>query len=242
MQAEDLGLRTLEGHSKLLKGILIFALLLAPAFSDAMPVLGKQCTIKIDKVTFPEHVSPGQTFDLTTQLTATYSTARGNAATARVDLVDGRTGHVLSIKSVLLPYQWAPAPNTVTVTHSVSAPSITGNWQLDLRVYCITTLGGTGISDMATQSLAVPVGTQPTTITTTAVATTTTLALTTTGTAGVITKTLTQTTVHTITESPPTILVTDAFSAAIIGLVIVALAMAVVFLMFTKKKPQPQAS
>ena len=118
------------------------------------------CQVQINDVIFPSLVNPAQSVLVKTEMTVTFATSRGNYASGRADLKESQSGQVLSIQTFDLGYSGG-LPVTVQreVTHTITAPSSTGTWNLEVIVYCSVT--GT-FPEVASNSFDIQIGGQVT--------------------------------------------------------------------------------
>ncbi len=116
--------------------ILLSLLLLASIGGVFLPSVRAQiCQLQIEQVVFPPKIDLGQIVEVKSRVTAIFVTYRGNTVSARADLRDRLSSENLDTASLDLGLT---SPRTLTVSHSVKAPSIAGTWQLQLVVMCFS--------------------------------------------------------------------------------------------------------
>jgi hypothetical protein len=123
--------------------LLVLLLFVAIAQASVMAPVSAQagfCQVQINDVKFPSQVNPAQSVQVKTEITATFATSGENYATGRADLKDRQSGQVLSIQTFDLGYSGGlPVTVQQEVTHTVTAPSSTGTWSLEVIIYCTIT-------------------------------------------------------------------------------------------------------
>lgn len=120
-------------YAILLLAVLLFVTVPSTAQAQYIP-----CTIANLVVIRPDSVPAGQTLTTSTSMTA--SCDNSAPYTLRVDLVDQRTGTVLS--SVKLPFYATNSGVTKPINNTATAPSSTGPWVLQIQAYLINGFSG----------------------------------------------------------------------------------------------------
>jgi hypothetical protein len=90
------------------------------------------CTVQVDTVDIPNSVTPGQSFQVTTHVTASCPAQLPDFTSVRVDIVEAASNQALSTGEFATGYSFAHSGGSVSgvVTGNLNAPSMTGPWSL----------------------------------------------------------------------------------------------------------------
>ncbi|HUK51212.1 MAG TPA: zinc ribbon domain-containing protein [Terriglobales bacterium] len=198
------------------------------------------CEIVNLSVRHPDSVPAGQTLQVSVLITS--SCDASVTYTLRVDLVDQRTGNVLS--SVKMPY-YPTAPGFIQpINNTATAPSTLGSWVLQDQVYIINNLNGqvAGSSQLQFVVNVIPYTPPPTTTTQMLISSNTTQLYAVNSTSNLMTQTSAQPTIslmptYTTSEETSQSNATTLAEALVVLLIIAA----VVFFAVMWRKREPSA-
>jgi KaiC/GvpD/RAD55 family RecA-like ATPase len=97
------------------------------------PAYSYYCKVQIDKVDFPSSVSPSQSFQVTTHVTASCPVQLSVSTSVRVDVVDAASNMVLSTGLFATGYSFAhgaASVDGVVASNLTAPPSLSGLWSL----------------------------------------------------------------------------------------------------------------
>ncbi len=216
--------------------LLLLVLLVIPAVSSFPHTQSNACEVNIDRVDFPAALDLGQSFEVRTQVTASFFTPRGHFATGRADLVDTQRAQVLSRRLFDLGYASTPKTVTTVATHTAAAPPVAGDWPLQVMIYCITTLSGDSqITASSGYAFTIRVGSITVTAATSIMLRSATPATSQTLTITAGTTTITEIVTMTTRESPYLIISPELFLQGIVLLLAVAFIVEVVLLVRSRR-------
>ena len=117
------------------------------------------CQITGTNYAYPTQVSPGQPVALSVSLAGSCSPSDTGYYSARVDIVD-TSNRILTSNNGAMSYRANNGyPFTITISNNVTAPSISGSWNLQYVVYVFVSNGsGTETDYKAVKSVAIQVG------------------------------------------------------------------------------------
>ena len=113
--------------------LMVILILFGFAMVAIPPAYSYYCKVQIDKVDFPSSVSPSQSFQVTTHVTASCPAQVSVSTSVRVDVVDAASNMALSTGMFATGYSFAHGAASVdgVVAGNLSAPpSLSGPWPL----------------------------------------------------------------------------------------------------------------
>jgi len=127
----------------------------------ATPAFASFCQISNISYSYPQQVSPSQSFTTTVTVSGVCASDDADYYSIRADLND-MSGSVLSFASV--PIGYSQGHNwTIHVLNQVTAPTSSGPWRIQFAVYIFAAIGsGTRVDSITYNPVTIQIGTSQT--------------------------------------------------------------------------------